>query len=80
MAVVFIEVGQVFIFTAESLKCYKQRGQQGIQGGLSRCSIVEDPLRRVNTGDNTPAVIHQRIVKGDEVKILFHQRGSEVKT
>jgi len=76
MAVVFIEVGQDVHFYGGELEMAINKGVgRGYKEGYLRCSIVEDPLRRVNTGDNTPAVIHQRIVKGDGVKITVAPKG-----
>lgn len=76
MAVCFIEVGQEVILTGEPYEDAVNRGvREGYLEGLLRCSIVEDPLRRVNTGDNTPAVIHTRIVPGDRVKITVAPKG-----
>ncbi len=76
MAVCFIEVGQEVCLTGESYEQAVNRGvREGYLEGLLRCSIVEDPLRRVNTGDNTPAVIHTRIVPGDKVSIMVAPKG-----
>ena len=76
MAVCFIEVGQEVILTGEPYEDAVNRGvREGYLEGLLRCSIVEDPLRRVNTGDNTPAVIYTRIVPGDRVKITVAPKG-----
>ncbi len=49
--------------------------RRGYEQGYLRKSIVSDPLNRVNTGDNTPAVIHTRLVPGDQVKIQFAPKG-----
>lgn len=76
MAVCFIEVGQEVHLTGEPFEEAVNRGvREGYLDGLLRCSIVKDPLRRVNTGDNTPAVIHTRIVPGDKVHILVAPKG-----
>ncbi len=76
MAGCFIEVGQEVILTGEPYEDAVNRGvREGYLEGLLRCSIVEDPLRRVNTGDNTPAIIHTRIVPGDRVKIMVAPKG-----
>lgn len=76
MAVCFIELGQEVILTGEPYEDAVNRGvREGYLEGLLRCSIVKDPLRRVNTGDNTPAVIHTRIVPGDRVKITVAPKG-----
>ncbi len=76
MAVVFIEVGQDVHLVGEPLEDAINRGVAlGYEKGLLRKSVVKDPLRRVNTGDNTPAIIHTRIVSGDEVKITVAPKG-----
>lgn len=76
MAVCFIEVGQEVHLIGEPFEEAVNRGvREGYLDGLLRCSIVEDPLRRVNTGDNTPAVIHTRIVPGEKVRILVAPKG-----
>ncbi|MCI8501232.1 MAG: fumarate hydratase [Oscillospiraceae bacterium] len=76
MAVCFIEVGQEVLLTGEPYEDAINRGvREGYLEGLLRCSIVKDPLRRVNTGDNTPAVIHTRIVPGDRVKVTVAPKG-----
>lgn len=76
MAVVFAEIGQEVILTGGSFEAAVHEGvRQGYVEGLLRCSVVEDPLRRVNTNDNTPAVIHTRIVDGDQVKLTVAPKG-----
>ena len=76
MAVVFLEIGQDVHFTDGSLYEAVNRGvHNGYINGYLRCSVVGDPLRRVNTKDNTPAVIHTSIVDGDRVKITVAPKG-----
>ena len=76
MAVVFLEIGQDVHFTGGSLYAAVNEGvRQGYEKGLLRKSVVEDPLRRVNTGDNAPAVIHTVITDGDSVKITVAPKG-----
>lgn len=76
MAVVFLEIGQDVHFTGGSLYGAVNEGvHNGYVNGLLRCSVVGDPLRRVNTGDNTPAVIHTHITEGDSVKITVAPKG-----
>ena len=75
-AVAFIELGQEVILKDGSLVDAVNEGvRQGYTEGYLRKSIVNDPLRRVNTKDNTPAVIHIDIVPGDRVKIIFAPKG-----
>ncbi len=76
MAVIFAEIGQDVHFVGGSFEAAVNKGvARGYTEGFLRCSVVKDPLRRVNTGDNTPAVIHVRIVEGDKVKITVAPKG-----
>lgn len=77
MAVVFAEIGQDVHFVGGSFeKAVNEGVRKGYTEGLLRLSIVKDPLKeRVNTGDNTPAVIHTRIVDGENVKITVAPKG-----
>ena len=72
MAVIFAEIGQDVHFTGGEFEQAVNAGvSRGYTEGFLRCSVVGDPLERVNTGDNTPAVIHTRIVSGDRVKYVY---------
>ena len=76
MAVVFIDIGQDVHFVGGSLREAIDRGvSRGYTEGRLRCSVVSDPLERVNTGDNTPAVVHTRIVDGEGVSITVAPKG-----
>ena len=76
MAVVFIEVGQEVHFEGGSLTDAINEGvRQGYVEGYLRKSVVDDPIIRENTKDNTPAVIHYNIVPGDKVKIKVAPKG-----
>ena len=76
MAVVFVEVGQDVHIEGGLLEDAVNAGvHSGYTEGLLRCSVVGDPLRRVNTGDNTPAVIHTRLVAGDRIKLTVAPKG-----
>lgn len=76
MAVVFLEVGQGVLLVGGDLQEAVHEGvRQGYVQGLLRCSVVADPLRRVNTNDNTPAVIHTQIVPGDQVSVTVAPKG-----
>lgn len=76
MAVIFLDIGQDVHFVGESLYEAVNKGvSKGYTEGYLRCSVVSDPLERVNTGDNTPAVIHTRIVDGDKVHISVCPKG-----
>ena len=77
MAVVFAEVGQDVTIEGGSLTDAIQEGvRQGYVRGLLRKSVVGDPLERVNTGDNTPAVIHYDLVPGDEITLTVAPKGA----
>ena len=76
MAVVFLEVGQDVHFEGGSLEDAVNEGvRRGYTEGFLRKSVVGDPILRENTKDNTPAVIHTRIVEGDRVKITVAPKG-----
>lgn len=76
MAVVFLEIGQDVHFTGGLLEDAVNEGiRQGYVDGFLRKSVVKDPIDRVNTKDNTPAVIHYSIVAGDQVKITLAPKG-----
>lgn len=76
MAVIFAEVGQDVHITGEAFEDAVNEGvRQGYTDGYLRKSVVKDPLFRENTEDNTPAVIHTRIVKGDEIKLVVSPKG-----
>ena len=75
MAIIFIEVGQEVHIIGNLDKAINEGVRQGYVEGFLRKSVVSDPLIRVNTKDNTPAIIHYSIVQGDEVKITVAPKG-----
>nr|WP_296008836.1 fumarate hydratase [uncultured Blautia sp.] len=76
MAVVFLKVGQDVHFEGGSVEDAVNEGvRQGYQEGYLRKSVVGDPILRVNTKDNTPAIIHYEIVPGDQVEITVAPKG-----
>ena len=80
LAVFFVEVGEEVKFKKddglESLSHAINEGvREGYKEGYLRKSVVEDPLRRKNTGDNTPAFIHWEVVPGEKFKITFMAKG-----
>ncbi|MCC8167131.1 MAG: fumarate hydratase [Planctomycetes bacterium] len=76
MAVVLVELGQdVHITGAYLVDAINEGVRQGYDQGFLRKSVVADPLRRKNTGDNTPALVHVDIVPGDKVKITVAPKG-----
>ena len=76
MAVVFIEVGQDVHLEGGSLEDAVNEGvRRGYVEGFLRKSVVKDPLIRENTKDNTPAVIHTKIVPGSQIKVTVAPKG-----
>ena len=76
MAVVFLKAGQEVHFTGGSLTEAVNEGvRQGYTEGFLRKSVVQDPIERVNTGDNTPAILHYEIVEGYSVEITVAPKG-----
>lgn len=76
MAVVFLNIGQdVHLVGGNLSKAVDEGVRQGYEEGFLRKSVVRDPLNRVNTKDNTPAVLHIRIVPGDKVEITVAPKG-----
>ena len=76
MAVVFLEIGQDVHLEGGALEDAVNEGvRQGYVEGYLRKSVVGDPLIRENTKDNTPAVLHTRIVDGNQVKIKVAPKG-----
>lgn len=75
-AVCFVELGQEVEITGGSLEGAINAGVScGYTEGYLRASIVRDPFDRINTGDNTPAVIHTEVVPGDKLKIALAPKG-----
>ena len=75
-AVVFVNLGQDVRIEGGLLTDAINEGvRQGYQEGYLRKSIVENPLYRVNTGDNTPAVIHYDLVEGDSLEMILAPKG-----
>jgi fumarate hydratase subunit alpha len=76
MAVVFVEVGQqVFVEGGLLSDAINEGVRRGYERGYLRKSVVKDPIDRINTKDNTPAVIHYNIVGGDKLKITIAPKG-----
>lgn len=76
MACIFLEIGQDVHITGGSLEDAINEGvRQGYKEGYLRKSVVKDPLNRVNTNDNTPAIIYYDIVPGDKLKITVAPKG-----
>ena len=76
MAVIFIEIGQEVHLVGGSLEAAINEGvRRGYTEGFLRKSVVRDSIDRVNTKDNTPAIIHYSITDGDQVKITLAPKG-----
>ncbi len=75
MACVFVDVGQEVHIEGSLEEAIHEGVRQGYQDGYLRKSVVRDPIDRVNTGDNTPAMIYYNIVPGDQVKITVAPKG-----
>ena len=75
MACVFVDVGQDVHVEGSLEEAIHEGVRQGYTDGYLRKSVVRDPLDRVNTGDNTPAMIYYNIVSGDQIKITVAPKG-----
>ncbi len=76
MAVIFLEIGQdVHLVGGDLTEAVNEGVRQGYTEGYLRKSVVSDPIIRKNTGDNTPAIIHEKIVAGDKIRILIAPKG-----
>ncbi|MDS0527216.1 fumarate hydratase [Clostridium sp. SHJSY1] len=76
MACVFLEIGQEVHFVGGSISDAINEGvRRGYEEGYLRKSVVKDPINRINTKDNTPAIIYYDIVPGDKVKITVAPKG-----
>ncbi len=74
-AVFFVEIGEEVRIEGSLNKAITDAVRDAYQEGYLRKSIVADPLRRKNTGDNTPAIIHIEFVSGDKIRIMFSAKG-----
>ncbi len=75
LACVFLEIGQDVHIDGDIKEAVDEGVRQGYEQGYLRKSCVADPLRRVNTGDNTPAMLYFDVVKGEELKITVAPKG-----
>jgi len=76
MACVFMEIGQdVHIIGGDLTEAVNQGVREGYTEGYLRKSVVADPVRRGNTGDNTPAILYTEIVPGNQIKITVGPKG-----
>ena len=75
MAVVFADIGQEVFIEGNFEQAVHDGVAKGYTEGFLRKSVVADPIRRGNTGDNTPTVIHTRLVPGDRVRLTVAPKG-----
>jgi len=76
MAVIFVELGQEVHITDGNIEDALNEGvRKGYEEGFLRKSVVEDPIYRKSTNDNTPAIIHYSIVPGDQLKLTLAPKG-----
>ena len=75
MACVFLKIGQDVHISGDLTEAVNEGVRQGYRDGYLRKSVVADPLNRVNTGDNTPAVLYTELVAGDRVEITIAPKG-----
>ena len=75
MAVVFADIGQDVHIHGSFEEAVHEGVRRGYVDGLLRKSVVGDPLRRVNTKDNTPAILHTRLVSGDRLTLTVAPKG-----
>lgn len=76
MAIIFLEIGQDVHLVGPYLEDMINEGvREGYKEGYLRKSVVSDPIDRINTTDNTPAIIHSKIVPGENIKITFMAKG-----
>jgi len=75
MAVVFVELGTDVHFSGDLEEAINEGVRRGYKKGYLRNSVVRDPIDRLNTNDNTPAVIHYSVITGDKIKIAVAPKG-----
>ena len=76
LACVFVKMGQEVHVDGDLAEAINEGVRQGYTEGYLRKSVVRDPLDRVNTGDNTPAMIYYDIVPGDKLEITVAPKGA----
>lgn len=77
VSIIFVDLGQKVILEGEDTleEAINNGVREGFKEGYLRSSVVNDPFRRINPGDNTPAVLHLRLVPGDQIKLSFMAKG-----
>lgn len=76
IVVVFVELGNEVYIEGDLYEAINTGVKKGYQEGYLRTSVVESPLKRVNTGDNTPAVVHLQLVPGDKLRLIVAPKGA----
>ena len=76
LACVFVNIGQEVHVSGDLNEAIHEGVRQGYTDGYLRKSVVRDPLDRVNTGDNTPAMIYYDVVPGDQIEIIVAPKGA----
>ncbi len=75
VACVFLKIGQDIHIKGDITEAVNEGVRQGYTDGFLRKSVVADPLNRVNTGDNTPAMLYTELVSGDKIEITVAPKG-----
>mgnify|MGYP001409744328 FL=1 len=76
IVVVFAELGNEVFIEGDLYEAINEGIRKGYREGYLRTSVVDHPLRRVNTGDNTPAVVHLKLVSGDKLRLIVAPKGA----
>ncbi len=76
IAIIFIEIGQDIHIIGNLENAINQGISEAYTEGYLRKSVVQSPIKRINTNDNTPAIIHTKIVEGENIKITFAPKGA----
>ncbi len=75
MACVFLKIGQEVHISGDLTEAVNEGVRQGYEEGFLRKSVVSDPLKRINTGDNTPAILYTEFVPGEQIEITVAPKG-----
>lgn len=75
LVVIFLEIGYDVFFDGDLYQAVNDGVKKGYEEGYLRKSVVKGPFKRINTGDNTPAVIHSKVVSGDKLRIIAAPKG-----
>lgn len=75
VACVFLKIGQDVHINGDLTEAVNEGVRRGYRDGYLRKSVVKDPLRRVNTGDNTPAMLYIELVPGDKIELTVAPKG-----